>query len=245
MDRLRNAGRRALTGCLALFVACGITFAPVAQAEESAEVTQLRTQANNMAAVIEETTQTYQQAIADVEQLEAQIAENEARSQEIEAQLPEQRTRTAASIKSLYLLQQSSPSLLGLILSSENFNDFITTLRYMDAIQDHNTHEVVTLAAMQDELTQRQANLTMERETRIAKQEEALKALDDARAARAELQQKADELAAKEAEERAAAVAAARAALEAAEAQKQAQEQQRQSDEQSNAQQNAEEHANA
>ncbi len=226
MNRLRMNHKLVVCLCFALLFACGITYIPVALAEESEEVAQLRSQAESMAAIIEQTTQTYQQAIADVEQLDAQIAENEARSQEIEALLPAQRSRTAASIKSLYKFQQSSPNLLSLILSSEDFNDFITTLRYMDAIQDHNTSEILALAKMQDELTQTKANLAMERETRVSKQEEALAALNNARAARAELQAKADALAAKEEQERADAIAAARAAIEQAEAQRRAEEEQ-------------------
>ena len=168
-----------------------------------------------MAQTIEETTATYQQAAADVDYLEQQIADNELRTAEIEAKLPEQRARAAASIKELYLFQQSAPGLLELILSSEDFNQFITTVRYIDTIHDRNTDQIKHLASLSAELDSTKQELTLQRDVAQQKEQEALDALEEARAVRKELQEQADAIAAAEAEERARAVAVAQAAIKA------------------------------
>ena len=180
------------------------------------DLAQLQKQADSMLEKIEQTTATYQQAIEEVEQLEEQISQNESRTEEIAAKLPEQRSKTAASIKSLYIFQQSSPGLLDLILSSESFNDFITTLRYIDAIHSRNTAEIKNLTDLESELNRTQAQLAVERDTAIQKQQEALDALEEARAARRELQARANAIAASEAAARSEAISIARAAVESA-----------------------------
>ena len=184
-------------------------------ADTSSEVERLRAEAQGMAQTIEETTATYQQAAADVDYLEQQIADNEARTAEIEAKLPEQRARAAASIKELYIFQQSAPGLLDLVLSSQDFNQFITTLRYIDTIHDRNTDQVKHLANLTAELDTTTKELSLQRDVAQQKEQEALNALEEARAARRELQAKADAIAAAEAQERANAIAAAQAAIAA------------------------------
>ena len=211
---------------LQLFIVCFLTTALVgllipttARADNSSEIARLRQQADQMSAKIEQSTSAYQTALAEVESLEEMIANNEARTAEIEAKLPEQRDRTASSIKALYIFQQSSPGLLGLILSAENFNDFITTLRYIDTIHQRNADEIAQLANLDNELKSTQAELTLEYEVAAQKQDEALNALEEARAAKRELQQRADAIAAEEAKARAEAIAKAQAAIEAAKTQ--------------------------
>ena len=205
----------AITCSLALALA-GPLGPTAAVAEESSEVTNLRKQADEMTSKIEEATSTYQSAAAAVTELENQIAENEARTAEIEEKLPAQRERTAASIKTLYLFQQSSMGLVDLILSSESFNDFIATIRYIDTIQSRNNDEVEKLAAMDKELKDTQAELAIEYEVAEQKQNEAYEALEEARAAKRALQQRAEAIAQAEAKKREEAVAAAQAAIEAA-----------------------------
>lgn len=188
----------------------------VSLADNSSEVERLRAEAQSMAQTIEETTATYQQAAADVELLEQQIASNEARTKEIEAQLPQQRERAARCIKQLYLFQKSTPGLLELILSSEDFNEFITTLSYLDTIHNRNADQIKQLASLSDELYSTSVELSLQRDVAQQKEDEALKALDEARAARKWLQDRADAIAAIEAAERAKAIATAKAAVMAA-----------------------------
>ncbi len=217
---MSSAGFAKRNVAIACSVALGLTglMGPAtASAQESSEVTNLRKQAEEMTGKIEEATATYQSAAAAVSELEGQIAENEARTAEIEEKLPEQRARTAISIKNLYLLQQSSAGLIDLILSSNSFNDFITTLQYIDTIQQRNNDEVAQLASMDNELKQTQAELSKEYEVAEQKQSEALSALEEARAAKRALQQRAEAIAQAEAKAREEAIAAAQAAKEAKE----------------------------
>ncbi|MBR3223884.1 MAG: glucosaminidase domain-containing protein [Atopobiaceae bacterium] len=209
------AKRNVAIACSAALALTGLMGPVAANAQESSEVTNLRKQAEEMSGKIEEATTTYQSAAAVVSDLEGQIAENEARTAEIEEKLPGQRERTAVSIKNLYLLQQSSAGLIDLILSSSSFNDFITTLQYIDTIQQRNNDEVEQLASMDNELKQTQEELSKEYEVAEQKRNEALSALEEARAAKRALQQRADAIAQAEAKAREEAIAAAQAAKEA------------------------------
>jgi peptidoglycan hydrolase CwlO-like protein len=102
-------------------------------------------------ASVEETTRVYQEAETALQNLNAQIAENEAKAAEIQTRLPEQRARAAASIRTLYKFQQNTPGLLDLICSAEDFNDFVSTLHYIDSITERNTAEIRALSDLQDE----------------------------------------------------------------------------------------------
>jgi len=215
----KTAPSQLFLACLLTLMLVGTLCPATAHADSSSEIERLRQQANQMSAKIEQSTVAYQMALAEVESLKEMIADNEARTAEIEAKLPEQRSRTASSIRALYIFQQSSPGLLGLILSAENFNDFITTLRYIDTIHERNTNEINQLASLDDELKSTQAELSLEYEVAAQKQDEALNALEEARSAKRELQQRADAIAAEEAKSRAEAVAKARAAIDAAKTQ--------------------------
>ena len=111
----------------------------------------------DLMASVEETTRVYQEAETALQNLNAQIAENEAKAAEIQTRLPEQRARAAASIRTLYKFQQNAPGLLDLICSAEDFNDFVSTLHYIDSIAERNTAEIRALSDLQDELVQTQA----------------------------------------------------------------------------------------
>lgn len=176
-------GRRLLACVLfAMAVLVVMSAATVAYAENSKSAEQLVQD-------IEKATQSYQDATATVDNLSAQIAENEAHANEIEAALPAQRTRTAESIKQLYIFQQSSPGLLELLLSADDFNEFITAVQYIDAIHDHNTTETNALQGMYDDLVQTRAFLSVELEAAQQEQDEALRALDTIRTSYSQLQQ--------------------------------------------------------
>ncbi|MDO4806441.1 MAG: hypothetical protein Q4A07_04255 [Coriobacteriales bacterium] len=204
--------------CAAMLVCGGVGCLDVAVAEEPSESARLQAEADSMVATIEETTEAYRQAEADVEYLEGQIASNENRAAEIEKKLPAQRARTAACVKELYLYQRSTLGFLDLIFSAKDFNQFISTIRYIDTIHERNTDEIEQLVDMTTELDLTKQELVLERDTAQQKEAQALEALDEAREVRRQLQERADAAAAAEAEERAKAIAAAQAAIEAANA---------------------------
>lgn len=185
-------------------------------AAESASSAELQAQADSMAQKIEQATATYAEAEAAANELEERIAQNEARTAEIEAKLPEQRSKAAESIKSMYMLQQSSMGLLDLILSADNFNDFITMVSYLDTIHERNADQINELVSLDRELSETKAELTLQYDAAAQARDDAMAALEEVRAAKRELQRRADEQAAAEAKAREEAIAAAKAAVEAA-----------------------------
>lgn len=196
----------ALSGALALSL---LLSGPTAYAA-GASSADLQRQASEMAGKVQEATHAHQEALAEVESLNEQIEEGEAHLADIQAQLPAQRERTAASIKSLYMLQQSSADLLDIVLSSEDLNSFVSAVHYIDTLQERNTNEIHALTTMADDAAQTQAALQMERETAAQREEDARVAMEEAQALRVELQAQADAAARAEQAAREQAIAAAR-----------------------------------
>ena len=166
---------------------------------------------------VEEANQTYLEAQAVVDQLNAEIAEKQANIDEIEAQLPELRERAAEAMRGMYKLQQGAPGLVSLILSSEDFNEFLTMITYIDAVQERNFTAVDELIESEKELERQKAELDVEQEAATEAAQKAQDALAEAQAARDEVQRRAEEEAARQAAEAEAAIEAARAAQAAAE----------------------------
>lgn len=186
MKRTKQKRQTFVATCLTAILCATLVPMPHAFAEAS---TSTQKQADELVQEIEESAKKYQEATAMVDELAYQIAESEARVSEIEQALPEQRDKAAASIKQLYIFQQSSPGLLELLLSAEDFNDFITALQYIDAIHDRNTTQVNNLQYMYDDLVQTQAELSVELDAALQKQDEAMYALDTMRTSLSDLQQ--------------------------------------------------------
>lgn len=210
-----NVARRVIAAACALSIAFAGIAAPnaVCAEESSSDLEQLQSDVDDLVAKIEETTASYQQAEEAVQAIEEQIAQNESRAAELVEQMPAQRARTAASVREMYIFQQDSSNLLAIILSTESFDDFLATLRYIDFVVEHNTTEINNLANMTDELAQTNSDLQIQRDAALQKQEEAQTALDEARNARAELQARAIAAALSEQGDREAAIAVAQQAL--------------------------------
>lgn len=175
MSNTRKVAYRLVLMCLlALLVVVTVPVAPAYADDSSGAQAKLVQE-------IEQSTQAYQEATATVEELSAQIEQSESHIAEVEDALPAQRELAASSIKQLYIFQQSSPGLLELLVSADDFNEFITALQYLDAIHDHNTTQVNALQTMYEDLAQSQAMLTAELDAAKQKQDEALQALDTVR----------------------------------------------------------------
>ena len=160
---------------------------------------------------LQEATSAYYEAEERIAEIEGQISENEARIAEIEAALPEQRAAAASSIRTEYKMQQDVHGLIELILSSKNFFEFIESIQYLDKIQERNTQTIDKLIELDRELEERRASLAQERTKAIEERDAAQQAIDDAEAAREELERIAAEEAAREEAERQAALAEAAA----------------------------------
>lgn len=161
---------------------------------------------------VEETAAAYNDAVALREELEAQVAEGQARIEELQAQIPLAQDRAAEAIRSQYKYQQGSNALLELLFSSEGFEQFVATLQYFENVDRHNTNQIDELLALQEQLSQEQADLDASLEAARAQEAAAQEALAEAQAARAEAQRQAEEearrRAAEEAERQRAAAAA-------------------------------------
>ena len=155
------------------------------------------------------------EAMANVERIQGEIDANKEKLAQIEAEIPEQRQRAAESMRTLYKMHQSSNGLIDLILSSENFNDLISTITYLDRIQNKQMVELEELATMNAELAETKDILEARKAQANQEADAARTAQEEAVAARDEMVQQAIEQA--RAEE-----AAAQAALE--EAQRKAEE---------------------
>lgn len=176
-----TAQRIATLAIAATIAGLGLT-PSLAQAAPSYEELQQR---------VEESTAAYDEAIANVSQIQGEIDENEGKIAQIEAEMPAQRARAAESLRTLYKMQQSSNGLLDLVLSAEDFNDFIATVTYLDRIQSKNMVELQSLAQMNAQLTEAKDTLNARRAQADQEAERARQAKDDALAAREEVRQQA------------------------------------------------------
>jgi peptidoglycan hydrolase CwlO-like protein len=168
---------------------------------------------------VEDTNATYEQAAARQAEAQSKATENQARIDELNAQIPGQRDKASSAMRTLYKYSQQGTDLVDLLLNSEDFNDLITTMQYLDVIRKRSTDELESLVQMQDELEQAQSQLEQaqaDADTEAAVAQEALQQATDARdQAQREAQAK---LAAQAAEALAAADAAAAQAASTADA---------------------------
>ena len=165
------------------------------------------TTADDLQSKIDAATQAYNEATATANDLQTKIDESQAKIDEVSAALPAQRERAEKSLSSLYKMQQGTPGLVSLLLSADDFADFLTTYQYLNAVQRSNNDALAELNQMEGELKAAQQTLQ-------TSQQQANEQKQQAQASLAEAQSALDELNAQ---------AAAQAAAEAAKAAEQAQ----------------------
>ena len=100
------------------------------------------------------------------------------------------------------------------MLSSEDFNSLVSTMRYLNVITSHNNDEVQKLLDMEDELESARDALAAEKDEAEIAKKNAQQALDEANAARAAAEAAAQAQAQAEAAEAAEVIAEAQAAAE-------------------------------
>jgi hypothetical protein len=126
------------------------------------------------------------------------MAENQARIDELEQKIPEQREKSASAIRALYKMQHEGYSLISAVVEAGSFKEFLERISYMNYIQNRNIQTILELSAMQEELAATQAELDEQRQEAQKEQDAAKEALDEAMAIR---QQMIDEAAAQAAAE--------------------------------------------
>lgn len=172
---LGRAQRIATLACSAAIVAAGFALHTSAvQAETYGELQKK----------VEEATATYKEAMANVSAIEDEIAANEDKIAQLESELPEQRQRAAESLRTLYKMRQSKSGLVELILTSDDFNEFIATVTYLDRIQSKNMSELERLNSLDDQLLEAQDTLAARQTQASQEAERARQAQTDAIEAR-------------------------------------------------------------
>lgn len=208
----RAYARRAIMAGLAAALFCATTWA--ARPARAATVDELQ-------AKVDQSVQAYDDATAEVNDLQAKIEDSQAKIDEANAQLPQQRKLAEDSLRSLYKMHQGTPGLVSLLLSSDNFSDFLTTYHYIETVQNAQVDDVEKLAKMEGDLESAQQTLQASKTAADQKQQDAADAMAQAQSELDELNRQI------EAQKAAQAAAAAKAAEEAA-AQAAAQQQQEQ-----------------
>lgn len=205
----RAHARRAIMAGLAVALFCATTW--TARPARAATVDELQ-------AKVDQSVQAYDDATAEVNDLQAKIEDSQTKIDEVNAQLPQQRKLAEDSLRSLYKMRQSTPGLVSLLLSSDNFSDFLTTYHYIETVQNAQVDDVEKLAKMESDLESAQQTLQASKAAADQKQQDAADAMAQAQSELDELNRQI------EAQKAAEAAAAAKAAEEAAAQQQQEQE---------------------
>jgi len=177
---------------------------------------------DELQAKVDQSVQAYDDATAEVNDLQAKIEDSQAKIDEVNAQLPQQRKLAEDSLRSLYKMHQGTPGLVSLLLSSDNFSDFLTTYHYIETVQNAQVDDVEKLAKMEGDLESAQQTLQASKTAADQKQQDAADAMAQAQSELDELNRQIE--AQKAAEAAAAAKAAEEAAAQAAAQQQQEQE---------------------
>lgn len=190
---LRRALVSAIVAVTMLLASC-LAVAPIARADELTELEER----------VESTARAYDEAVEKVESLDARIAENQEKIAALTEEIESQREATNEAVKSLYIYQQSAPSLVNMVLSSDTISDLFGTVEYLNRYEKYNRDILVQQQQNKQELEEATAQLESDREEAELARQEAEEMLAEAQAAR------------QEAMEKAAAQAAAQAAAEQA-----------------------------
>lgn len=129
----------------------------------------------------------YDSAMEEVAQAEALVAENQAKIDVLEAEIPIQQELSDKSIRALYLMQQNKLDYIDVLMDSKSFVEFINEVDYFSRIGQMNLDELNKLKGMLAELEEARIALDEAKalaDEKAASAQRALVALQDERAAR-------------------------------------------------------------
>lgn len=195
----RNAAALLLTGFLVALLALAPVLPGAFPSQAFAETTNIDAEADAAQQLVESSAAEYEAAVARVAELEQQIEDNEKRAAELETLLPELRERGEEALGELYKLGREEMSLIDLILSSENFSDFISRVEYVDRIYKQHSSDVAELQSAVEEQVLLKESLVSDLAEAQAEKQHASDALAAAQAAREEAQRAAQAKAEEEA----------------------------------------------
>lgn len=194
---LMNRPARAIT-CAALAVALGA--APVLSPLQAFAVSSsTEYELSETQRKVEEATAAYEEAQGNLAALQQKIDENTAAIAEIEAQLPQQRERASAAMRDLYKYQKSSNTLMSIVLQTTSFDEAISTIAYMNQIQESSNAELERLTELESDLETKRTELDQAKVKAAAEEQAASEALSEAQRLRSDAQAKAERERAEEA----------------------------------------------
>lgn len=211
----RTIPKKGISCIVAFALAFSLLSTCLAQTKPAyAETTQTEAELTEVQRQVEQSAKDYDEALARVESLDAEIAENELKIDEIEKTLPYQREKSNNATIALYKLQQDSPSLITMILSAGSIMELIDSVEYINRIQQVNVDEIHRLSSLLEEYEAIKESLSSSKAEADERKNNAEKALQIVQEKREELQRRAIEEA-KAQEEAARAAAEAEAAAQA------------------------------
>ncbi len=185
--KVRNA---LLCGGIALSLCIGSIAYPTTALAEGLEASGI---ANLQQMEIEALESAYESALNRVADAKARIAENQAKIDKLERELPGQQERTDEAIREMYVMQRSKLRYLDSLLGAESFDEFIKRVDYFERVGEVNLDELNKLKTMLAELEEARVALDAAQQEADTQAEIAREALQTVQNERAEKQRKAQE----------------------------------------------------
>ncbi len=142
---------------------------------------------------MEQTAQRYDAAKKKYDEIQQEIDTNEQRLKELQEKLPEMQKKAGDVIHTTYKMGCETPNLISIILASDSFSEFLSTMHQLEIMQGKYMKTITELNEAQDELKEKTETLAKKKEEAKATLDEARAALNAATEARIAAQQKAEE----------------------------------------------------
>lgn len=205
--------RRTIVVTAALAMALSGTVLSPARALAVSQETQ--DQLASAAQQVQESATAYDSVVSQIDSLQQKIDQNDASIADIESKLPALQEKASDAMREVYKTRKSSNTFLSFIMKSQNLDDLITNMVYLNQIEDSNTKAIEELNNAEKELQQKKTELEAAKTQLVSKKDEAAQALANAQKLRSEAQAKAEAEAKAEYEAQLAAQAAKEAAATA------------------------------
>lgn len=135
----------------------------------------------------------YSSAIQRVKEVDKEIEDQSNKIVELEQDLEDQKERSAHATRSYYKIQSNSSDIIGFLLNSGTFQDFLSHVEYITRIVGSSLDEINNIYVIKDEINNSVAELRETQDQANSYAQEAEDALDAAKAAQAEVQRRIDE----------------------------------------------------
>jgi len=167
------------------FAAFGAVPSGVAFADDEAPEL-IYTEPTELQQRVEASAAAYNQAVAELEDLQARIDENGKRIAKIEKALPKQQEKADTAIVSMYKLSENGSGIADVLMGMQDFDDLMTMIDYLSGITTDNLDAIAELQALREDLADAESRLRVEKAQAEQAVEDAERTLAEAQAAREE-----------------------------------------------------------